>query len=131
MMAATFHGLRPFVAGPDVVEVETERGVRDLHNDAALEGVELLVLPRAEVRFRFRTSAGETLVLRFSDVVAFAFDPADALGDSWTPEEHETLYGISYIPGPLADRDRFVIDTILGSTRFAAAAVRAEWVAGA
>lgn len=128
-MAATFHGLRPFATGPDLVEVETERGVRDLHNDAALEAVELLVLPRAEVRFRFRTSTGETLLLRFLDVVTFAFDPVDEVGDSWSPEEHETLYGISYIASASADRGGFVVDTILGSARFTAAEVRVEWQA--
>lgn len=51
-MAATFHGLRPFAAGPDLVEVETERGVRDLHNDAALEARRFLVArgPRKPLR---------------------------------------------------------------------------------
>ncbi|CRK58308.1 hypothetical protein [Alloactinosynnema sp. L-07] len=126
-LMAVYRGLRPLEPGAGgTVELETDRGYRDLHNDATLRSIDMVVAPRAGVRFTFGTSAGETLVLGFADVVGFTFESGQDLGGAWDPDTEETLYEIATWAGD-AHRESFAVDTILGRATFAAAEVSVEW----
>ena len=122
-----FSGMRQWPAGSDVVEVETESGLVDLHNDATLIDIRIPCQPDLSVTVRFRTTDGRAAELTFGSVLGLSFrqDEADGVSpyaSGWDPDVAETFYGAQFLPSG-EERGEFEVGTIVGTLTFSAAAV--------
>jgi hypothetical protein len=129
-----FQGMLPWRPGTEIIEVATEEGRVDLHNNCVLLVIEIRIeqiLPTLALKFRH--DSGKSFELAFNPVLDLTViqDPDDwhayLRGIQWDTGESSTFFGIDFWTGP-DDLSRFTVNSMLGHVHFKAPLVR--WSGG-